>query len=484
MKWKLLPLLLLPVYAAAAVTTVVTPGLYDLYQGSKKIKSGLPSNDACIKAAELLDVTQTYSCRVSNKVVTTKVPPVPPRPADAIAIEGENFTLQIRSTVMYGFGTNWASKVLIASTYTCDNAQFGDPYVGKPKYCKLGPPPPDLPPDNKPPDMHAGIFLDPATIPVFPPGINYPLLSDPMPLPPGPAPGDWEKDGKWRFVCNGTKITWDDPIVYPGQPGKSHPHLFFGNVAIDAYTTVDNIFQPNGYASCRGGNINQSGYWVPAMIDTEKGVVVKPKANLGYYATGFWRYMNDGSVLQPFPKGLRMIAGTPTATGPGGYHGGMQCLWKAMGYSRPGTQTDGALPINCVSGEDELWQVLVFPQCWDGVNLDSPDHKSHMAYPEFNSSSTWTAERQYRCPVSHPVVVPELSYHVQYEIPDATRLKWWKLSSDVYEGRAGYSWHGDYMYGWDQKIADEWMIFCLRGQRNCGTANLADGRVTLEFQGN
>lgn len=23
-----------------------------------------------------------------------------------------------------------------------------------------------------------------------------------------------------------------------------------------------------------------------------------------------------------------------------------------------------------------------FPTCWDGVNLDSPDHMSHMAYPE------------------------------------------------------------------------------------------------------
>ena len=22
----------------------------------------------------------------------------------------------------------------------------------------------------------------------------------------------------------------------------------------------------------------------------------------------------------------------------------------------------------------------MFPQCWDGVNLDAPDHKSHMAY--------------------------------------------------------------------------------------------------------
>lgn len=23
-----------------------------------------------------------------------------------------------------------------------------------------------------------------------------------------------------------------------------------------------------------------------------------------------------------------------------------------------------------------------FPTCWDGVNLDSPDHMAHMSYPE------------------------------------------------------------------------------------------------------
>jgi len=28
------------------------------------------------------------------------------------------------------------------------------------------------------------------------------------------------------------------------------------------------------------------------------------------------------------------------------------------------------------------WRVTVtFPSCWDGKNLDSPDHRSHVAYP-------------------------------------------------------------------------------------------------------
>jgi hypothetical protein len=34
-----------------------------------------------------------------------------------------------------------------------------------------------------------------------------------------------------------------------------------------------------------------------------------------------------------------------------------------------------------------------FPTCWDGVNVDSWDHKSHVAYP-----SNGTFETQWECP--------------------------------------------------------------------------------------
>lgn len=38
-----------------------------------------------------------------------------------------------------------------------------------------------------------------------------------------------------------------------------------------------------------------------------------------------------------------------------------------------------------------------FYSCWDGVNVDSADHKSHVAYPTGAS-----------CPTSHPVQVPQI----------------------------------------------------------------------------
>src|SRR5436190_523213 len=34
--------------------------------------------------------------------------------------------------------------------------------------------------------------------------------------------------GAFRTGCQLTKFAFDDPIVYPNQPGKSHLHTFFG----------------------------------------------------------------------------------------------------------------------------------------------------------------------------------------------------------------------------------------------------------------
>ncbi|OJT05575.1 hypothetical protein TRAPUB_3588 [Trametes pubescens] len=48
---------------------------------------------------------------------------------------------------------------------------------------------------------------------------------------------------------------------------------------------------------------------------------------------------------------------------------------------------------------------VFFPSCWDGVNLDSADHKSHMAYPIQNYNSG-------DCPASHPVHLVSLFYEM------------------------------------------------------------------------
>ena len=45
---------------------------------------------------------------------------------------------------------------------------------------------------------------------------------------------------------------------------------------------------------------------------------------------------------------------------------------------------------------------LMFPSCWNGKDLDSPDHKSHMAYPNLVMSGD--------CPSGFETRTPSLFY--------------------------------------------------------------------------
>jgi uncharacterized protein DUF1996 len=58
-----------------------------------------------------------------------------------------------------------------------------------------------------------------------------------------------------------------------------------------------------------------------------------------------------------------------------------------------------------------LWRRLIggVSSCWDGKNLDSPDHKSHVAYPQATFETGGT------CPTSHPVKIPQILYETIWD---------------------------------------------------------------------
>jgi hypothetical protein len=115
-----------------------------------------------------------------------------------------------------------------------------------------------------------------------------------------------------------------------------------------------------------------------------------------------------------------------------------------------------------------LWQVIIFPSCWDGVNLDSPDHKSHMAYANGG-----------RCPSTHPVNVPEVTQSVLYPVTESNAPLRWRLSSDNYSSSlpAGYSSHADWFNGWKSDIMDAWVKKCEQSAADCHAHLLGDGRM-------
>ena len=70
--------------------------------------------------------------------------------------------------------------------------------------------------------------------------------------------------------------------------------------------------------------------------------------------------------------------------------------YVCLDYSGTSTTTNQFPTTQCPDG---LRAQIVFPSCWDGVNLDSSDHQSHVSYPN------GTAPDNGDCPSTHPVKV-------------------------------------------------------------------------------
>ena len=279
--------------------------------------------------------------------------------------------------------------------------------------------------------------------------------------------GSSKYGGAFRISCGFSHVNTDDPIVWPGQPGRSHLHTYFGNTGTDAHTTASSL-AGSGASTCSGGILNRTAYWVPSMIDTREGRPIKPIGMIVYYKVG---HAAPADVVAP-ANGLRMIAGDPQRRGPSA---DVEPKGVLEFHCEDGQTPSGRhLPQKCTNRAPwnptlgYLRMTILFPQCWDGTNLDSPDHRSHMRYPGAGG-----------CPASHPHAIPEITLNVQFPVQEVDETRHWRLSSDNYVATVpgGYSIHADWWNGWDENIMKDVVANCLRRGLDCPMGNLNDGRA-------
>ena len=265
--------------------------------------------------------------------------------------------------------------------------------------------------------------------------------------------------GQFRTECTFSHMSYDDPIVYPGKQGAAHLHTFFGNTAVN-YASTQASIETTGGSTCSGGIANRTGYWVPSLIDTKDGTPIKPDSIMVYYKTGYIQ----GDNVQPFPAGLRMIAGDAKSSGPQTHQN-----WLCTSPEGDKQTSHDAIPADCPVGYT-ITASINFPFCWDGVNLDSPDHKSHMSW------HVWNGTRSV-CPTSHPVELPLITENVKYKVTEAGAPGRWRLASDNYgtDKPGGFSLHADWFNGWDPKVQALWVKNCLQANRDCHVNLLNDG---------
>ncbi len=257
--------------------------------------------------------------------------------------------------VRFGHGQTWVMKEFYNSTQSvssCRAETFGLPsnYYDPDSYCevsthvKTG----TLPP----PVMAMGPSIDLTKIPLGSKGSSEariaPASSDPNLAPTKHNDGI---GGEFRTHCDFSHMSFDDPIVYPGQVGKSHLHTFFGNTRTWAGSTALSI-SSSGNSTCAGGITNRTAYRVPTLIDTLDGRPLVPEDSIWYYKNGSSSI--PAKDIHPIPKGLRMIAGNAMSSPADSAYTGWSC-WNGGGQGH-------SIPTACAVGDYVVMNVN-FPQC-------------------------------------------------------------------------------------------------------------------------
>jgi hypothetical protein len=468
-----------------------------------------PTNNAtCASVSEgVLNVSQD-GCLITVSIIDDDVDtaPTPPPPPTSVtwvhcANEGETCYLTSSANVRYGSGTTWTASRAVGTSVACNNSVWGDPLLGTAKECQTDGTPlaqpttktcpdgsvipatqdcPVTTPPTTPPPVVGGWVSSPTitglqTIPsTFDPTLAYEATAI-----PGPDVGE----GAFRFLCGAGQLIGDDPIVFPGQPGVSHLHQFYGNTLANAFSTFTSL-RTTGKTTCGPSTsiypVNRSGYWQPAMLDG-KGHVVQPDFMEVYYKhppdslmTG-WRPAPDPTksegIKAKLPNGIRFVFGwDPTGahsapTGQAFYY----CS-QGAGTHYPDLQAFAAANT-CPVGAQLIYTIEA-PSCWDGKNLDSPDHRSHVSYADYSNGWGYL-----QCPQTHPYVIPVFTLKSFYTIASGDDVSLWYLSSDMMApGKPhGYTIHGDFFMAWDDPTHQIWETNCLDKQLNCSAGNMGNG---------
>ncbi|WP_229857198.1 DUF1996 domain-containing protein, partial [Streptomyces anandii] len=182
----------------------------------------------------------------------------------------------------------------------------------------------------------------------------------------------------------------DNVIVAPGVTnGAHHLHDYVGNQKVDAFSSNQTFLQ--GGTSCQNKNDLSAYYW--PVVRVQDGT-----QDFDQNADGGGKEGNVGKILTPvqaqikyvgsptskvvaMPQFLRIITGDAKTTTNG--LANANAHWSCTGFENK-VQLTTQYPI-CPQGSNVV-RTFAFQSCWDGQNIDSANHRTHVAFADANGN--------------------------------------------------------------------------------------------------
>ncbi|MEU6375010.1 DUF1996 domain-containing protein [Streptomyces sp. NPDC046909] len=257
----------------------------------------------------------------------------------------------------------------------------------------------------------------------------------------------------------------DNVIVAPGvSNGAHHFHDYVGNQANNAFADDNEL--AGGGTSCVDQGDKSSYYW--PVIRLQNGTQEQDAGSPGGGIEG-----NAGEIVTPkevtltfvgspnskvtaMPRLLRIITGDAKAFVNGTANA--NASWSCTGFED--RQLKDKYPL-CPQGSDVV-RTFKFQSCWDGRNIDSANHRTHVAFAQADGA----------CPAGFQAI-PQLVQRIVYDI-DAPSLQDGGRTTPLFAVDAfpeqlhkPVTDHGDFINIFDEDLMNE-MVGCINDGRQCG----------------
>ncbi|XXG96083.1 hypothetical protein Hte_002360 [Hypoxylon texense] len=261
-----------------------------------------------------------------------------------------------------------------------------------------------------------------------------------------------------RFGCSALTVQRLDPLVEPGMNPSTHLHQIIGGNSFNVSMPPEehDLAALSTCTSCQFTE-DLSNYWTAVLFYRAKNGTFKrvpqtaqTTGNQGgmtvYYMTDALFDTAQKSTVTAFKPGFRMLVGDSTFRDREQARNFRQLTYICMENS--GTRAPEYIGFPTRPCPGGIMANHRFPTCWDGKNLDSPNHQDHVAYPE-----SGTFESGGPCPATHPVRLPQILLETVWDtrafngdpadFADGGQPFVWS-SGDA----TGFSSHADYLFGW------------------------------------